>query len=215
MSFLNLHRLVYLIRVSERQSGQLSSAPRHMAKVCQSSEVQIFRRLHHGWTLIRRWGSQETAGPLCAKSADGCTTGKCFFHNHLRDVHGIPMKKLKRTSMGIKKRSLLETYYYNVCKRTTLEEVENVTKFFWISKTKLSLGGSWIRTNDNVKFPKVSSERNKMSMGRDVLIEFLLELLKKERDQRRRETEENASLIKDLMTKFEKMERVLILQRHL
>ena len=53
-----------------------------------------------------------------------------------------------------------------------------------------------------------------MSTGKDVLIEFLLELLKEERDQRRRETEENASLIKDLMSKFDKLETDLILDRH-
>ena len=52
-------------------------------------------------------------------------------------------------------------------------------------------------------------------MGKDVLIEFLLELLKGERDQRRKETEENASLIKDLMFKFDKLEMDLISERHL
>ena len=53
-----------------------------------------------------------------------------------------------------------------------------------------------------------------MSTGKDVLLEFLLELLKEERDHRRRETEENAGLIKDLMSKFEKLETDLILERH-
>ena len=53
-----------------------------------------------------------------------------------------------------------------------------------------------------------------MSTGKDVLIEFLLELLKEERDQRRRETEENASLIKDLMTEFDKLEMDFIFERH-
>ena len=53
-----------------------------------------------------------------------------------------------------------------------------------------------------------------MSTGKDVLIEFLLELLKEERDQRRRGTEENTSLIKDLIKKFENMETELILDRH-
>ena len=53
-----------------------------------------------------------------------------------------------------------------------------------------------------------------MSTGKDVLIEFLLELLKEERDQRRRETEENATLIKDLMSKFDRLETDLIFERH-
>ena len=52
-------------------------------------------------------------------------------------------------------------------------------------------------------------------MGNDVLIEFLLELLKEERDQRRKETEDNAGLIKNLVSKFEKLETDLILERHL
>ena len=53
-----------------------------------------------------------------------------------------------------------------------------------------------------------------MSTGKDVLIGFLLELLKEERDQRRGETEDNASLIKDLMLKFDKLETDLILDQH-
>ena len=53
-----------------------------------------------------------------------------------------------------------------------------------------------------------------MSTGKDVLIEFLLELLKEERDQRRIETEENASLIIDLMSKFNRLETDLIFERH-
>ena len=57
-----------------------------------------------------------------------------FFHNHLRDVHGIPTKKSKRTSLGKTNRALLESYYYNVCKRPTLEEIENVANFLEIKK---------------------------------------------------------------------------------
>ena len=52
-------------------------------------------------------------------------------------------------------------------------------------------------------------------MGKDMLIKFLLELLKSERDQRRKETEENASLIKDLIFKFNKLETDLISEHHL
>ena len=86
---------------------------------------------------------------------------------------------------------------------------------FWILKRKQCIGGSWIRTNENGKLLKLSSERNRMSPGKDALIEFLMELLKEERDQRRKETEENASLIKDLMSKFEKLEMDLILECNL
>ena len=53
-----------------------------------------------------------------------------------------------------------------------------------------------------------------MSTGKDVLIEFLLELLKEERDQRRKETEENAGFIRDLMSKFDKLETDIIFERH-
>ena len=53
-----------------------------------------------------------------------------------------------------------------------------------------------------------------MSTTRDVLIDFLLELLKEEREQRRKDTEDNASKIQELMFKLEKMETDLILERH-
>ena len=53
-----------------------------------------------------------------------------------------------------------------------------------------------------------------MSTTRDVLIDFLLELLKEEREQRRKDTAENASKIQELMFKLEKMETDLILERH-
>ena len=57
-----------------------------------------------------------------------------FFHNHLRDVHGIPTKKSKRTSLGTMNKALLETYYHNISKRPTLEEIENVAEFLDIKK---------------------------------------------------------------------------------
>ena len=47
-----------------------------------------------------------------------------------------------------------------------------------------------------------------------MLIEFLLELLKEEREHRRKETEGNASLIRDLMSRFEKLETDLMFERH-
>ena len=53
-----------------------------------------------------------------------------------------------------------------------------------------------------------------MSTTRDVLIDFLLELLKEEREQRRKDIEDNASKIQELMFKLEKMETDLILERH-
>ena len=60
----------------------------------------------------------------------------------------------------------------------------------------------------------ISPVRNRMSASKDMLIEFLLELLKEEREHRRKETEENASLIRDLMSRFEKLETDLIFERH-
>ena len=97
MSFPNWRKLACLIRVSERRSGQHSSAPRRMAKARQSSEVQIFRRLCHDPTLIQIWSVKEAT---CVTSVDVCTIGKCFFHNHLRDVHGIPTKKVEESIFG-------------------------------------------------------------------------------------------------------------------
>ena len=60
----------------------------------------------------------------------------------------------------------------------------------------------------------ISPVWNRMSTSKDLLIAFLLELLKEEREHRRKETEENASLIRDLMSRFEKLEADLILERH-
>ena len=51
-----------------------------------------------------------------------------------------------------------------------------------------------------------------MSMTKDVLINILLELLKEEREQRRKETENNASEIKELLFKLEKLETDLNLE---
>ena len=45
-------------------------------------------------------------------------------------------------------------------------------------------------------------------------MDFLLELLKEEREQRRKDTDDNASKIKELMFKLEKMETDQILERH-
>ena len=47
------------------------------------------------------------------------------------------------------------------------------------------------------------------------MIEFLLELLKEERNRWRKESEENATLIRELSTKFEKLETDLFLERHM
>ena len=53
-----------------------------------------------------------------------------------------------------------------------------------------------------------------MSTTKDVLIDFLVELLNEEREQRRKETEDNVSKIKELLFKLEKLETDLILERH-
>ena len=49
---------------------------------------------------------------------------------------------------------------------------------------------------------------------KDVLIDFPVELLKEEREQRRKETDDNAIKIKELLFKLEKLETDLILERH-
>ena len=86
---------------------------------------------------------------------------------------------------------------------------------FWISKRKICVlvicESEQTKTKNQTN---LSSLRNDMSTGKDVLIEFLLELLKEERDQGRKETEENAGLIRDLMSKFEKLETDVIFERH-
>ena len=51
-------------------------------------------------------------------------------------------------------------------------------------------------------------------MKKDVLIDFIVELLKEEREQRRKETDENAIKIKELLFELEKLETDLILEHH-
>ena len=90
-----------------------------------------------------------------------------FFHNHLRNVHGIPTKKSKRTSLGMMNKALLETYYHNVSKRPTLEETENVAKFLDIKKET----AYWWFVNRNkqnrkARKTKLSSKRHVDEEGR-------------------------------------------------
>ena len=76
---------------------------------------------------------RDTTSLLC--EVCGCVYHwEMFFHNHLRDVHGIPTKKSKRTSLGKTNVALLESYYHNVSKRPSLEEIENVSEFLDIKK---------------------------------------------------------------------------------
>lgn len=85
-----------------------------------------------------------------------------FFHNHLRDVHGIPTKsrKRKRTSLGKKNISLLEGYYGKVCVRPTLDEIENVAKFLDVKKESVY----WWFVNRNKQ--KRRSVKSKLSLKR-------------------------------------------------
>ena len=182
-----------------------------MAKARQSSEVQIFRRLCHDPTLIQRWSVKEAT---CVTSVDVCTIGKCFFTITSGTSMAFPQKS-RREHLWVRRIEhcwrAITTMYVGGRHWRKLK----MWLTFWKLKRKLCIGGLWIVTSENRKLPKLGSERNRMSMGKDVLIEFLLELLKAERDQRRKETEENASLIKDLMFKFDKLEMDLISERHL
>ena len=45
-----------------------------------------------------------------------------------------------------------------------------------------------------------------MSARKDVLVDLLLELLKEERDQRKKESEENSTMIRLLNQKFERLQ---------
>ena len=90
--FPNWRELDCLCRVSERRSGQHSSAPRRMAKTCRSSEAQILSRPPHEEALIRRWSDRETPRLSCVKSVDACTTGKCFFTTISEMFMAFPLK---------------------------------------------------------------------------------------------------------------------------
>ena len=72
-----------------------------------------------------------------------------------RNVHGIPTRKFKRTTLGQTNRALLESYYYNVFKRPTLGEIEHVAKFLK-TKQELCIGGLCVGTNEKGKLPKLS-----------------------------------------------------------
>ena len=97
--------------------------------MCRSSEVQLFRRLHSFED-----GATERHHVSPVWSLWMHVPLENVFHNHLRDVHGIPNKKSKRTSLGTMNKALLETYNHNVSKRLTLEEIENVSEFLDIKQ---------------------------------------------------------------------------------
>ena len=104
---------------------------------------------------------RDTTSLLC--EVCGCMYHwEMFFHNHLRDVHGIPTKKSKRTSLGTMNKALLETYYHNVSKRPTLEEIENVAEFLDIKKET----AYWWFVNRNKQ--KRKARKTKLSSKRHV-----------------------------------------------
>ena len=90
-----------------------------------------------------------------------------FFHNHLRDVHSIPTKKSKRTSLGKTNKAFLQTYYRDISKRPTLEEIENVANFLDIKKENVYW---WFvnrnKQNRKAHKAKLSSKRHVDRKGR-------------------------------------------------
>ena len=85
-----------------------------------------------------------------------------FFHNHLRDVHGIPTKRSKRSFLLKTNKALLESYYHNVCNRPTLEEIENVAYFLDIKKETVY----WWFVNQNKR--KWKTPKTKLRKKQDV-----------------------------------------------
>ena len=157
MSFSNWRELACLCQVSERRSGQHSSAPRHMAKTRLSSEVQKFRR---SWVSTHSKMEQQR-GNMC--DICGCVYHwEMFFHNHLRDVHGIPTKRSKRSFLLKTNKALLESYYHNVWYRPTLEEIENVAYFLDIKKETVY----WWFVNQNKR--KWKAPKTKLRKKQDV-----------------------------------------------
>ena len=59
-----------------------------------------------------------------------------FFHNHLRDVHGISVgrQKSKKKRLGKENVQFLENYFVDVCNRPCLEEIETLSEFLGIKK---------------------------------------------------------------------------------
>ena len=84
-----------LIVCAEYPNDSLESIVLLLAAWQRCVEVVRFRLLEvASWlsTHSKMERQRDTTSLLCE---DACTTGKCFFHNHLRDVHGIPTKSLR------------------------------------------------------------------------------------------------------------------------
>lgn len=104
---------------------------------------------------------RESTSLLC--EVCGCAYHwEMFFHNHLRDVHGIPTKRSKRLVLSQTNIALLKSYYRNICKTPTLEEIENVAKFLDIKKEAVY----WWFVNRNKQ--KRKSSKSKVSSKQHV-----------------------------------------------
>ena len=66
----------------------------------------------------------------------GCVYGwEMFFHNHLRDVHGIATKwKAKRMKLSKQNVDFLEGYFNHTCQHPSLEEIELLAKLTDLKK---------------------------------------------------------------------------------
>ena len=66
----------------------------------------------------------------------GCVYGwEMFFHNHLRDVHGIATKrKTKRMKLSKQNVDCLEGYFNHTCQHPSLEEIELLAKLTDLKK---------------------------------------------------------------------------------
>lgn len=89
-----------------------------------------------------------------------------FFHNHLRDVHGIPVGRQKRKKQRLRIENLLflEKYFVDVCNRPCLEEIETLSEFLGIKKET----AYWWFVN-RIKKEKAKSRSPSITLRKDVV----------------------------------------------
>ena len=90
-----------------------------------------------------------------------------FFHNHIRTVHGISIKRSKRTYLGERNITFLENYFCNICEKPSLGEIENLAGVMEVKKETIY----WWFVNRNKrqrKSIKRKSMLDKSSLKQDV-----------------------------------------------
>lgn len=86
-----------------------------------------------------------------------------FFHNHLRDVHGIHTAQSSRKRLKEKSIKFLDEYRKNICSKPTLDEIEELSDFLNLKKESVY----WWFVNRNKK-QKAKHHTKSVSVKLDV-----------------------------------------------